>query len=235
MYAREIGGTVHTFGVSGKLIMNTLVMYDHQTESLWAQLLGRAVAGGLEGTALELLPSTHTTWEVWRALHPDSLVLDKMGGFRSDPYESYYRSPALGTLGETFGDDRLFAKEFVVGVVVGDEPVAYPFSRLNETPVVNDEVAGEPLLVVFSADSATAAVWSRRLGDKTLTFRPVEGTDLEVEDDETRTRWRRIDGLAIAGPLAGKSLTLLPSTYAFWFGWKDWYPDTAIYGLASGS
>lgn len=214
--------------------MNTLVMYDHQTESLWAQLLGRAVAGRLEGTALQPVSSSHTTWEAWRDLHPDSLVLDKQGGFRSDPYESYYRSPALGTVGETLRDDRLFAKEFVVGVVVGDKPVAYPFSLLNATPVVNDEVAGEPLLVVFSPDSATAAVWSRRLGERTLTFRPVKGTDLEVEDGETGTRWRWIDGSGVAGPLAGESLTLMPSTYAFWFGWKDWYPTTAVWGQDGG-
>ncbi|MBI3286672.1 MAG: DUF3179 domain-containing protein, partial [Chloroflexi bacterium] len=35
MYARRIGGEEYTFGVSGKLIMNTLVMYDRQTGSLW--------------------------------------------------------------------------------------------------------------------------------------------------------------------------------------------------------
>jgi hypothetical protein len=34
VYARQVEGTVYTFGVSGKLIRNAMVMYDHQTRSL---------------------------------------------------------------------------------------------------------------------------------------------------------------------------------------------------------
>ncbi len=182
--------------------MNSLVRYDQQTDSLWGQLLGRAVAGGLEGTTLEPLPSTHFTWEAWRDLHPDTLVLHKQGGFRSDPYDYYYRSPALGSLGETLRDDRLLAKEFVVGVLVGDQPAAYPFGGLNRTPLINDEVGDEPLLVGFSADSATAAVWSRRLGDRILTFRPVEGSDLEAVAMDRRPRLVGAPGREVPDPRA---------------------------------
>ncbi len=34
-----------TFGTSGKLYLSDLVMYDRQTESLWFQIEGRAIAG----------------------------------------------------------------------------------------------------------------------------------------------------------------------------------------------
>ena len=60
MYSREIDGKVYDFGVSGKLIMNVLVMYDRQTKSLWSQLLGKAVQGPLKGTELDFLPSFQT-------------------------------------------------------------------------------------------------------------------------------------------------------------------------------
>ena len=43
MYARDIAGQELNFGVSGKLIMNALVMFDRQTETLWSQFLGEAV------------------------------------------------------------------------------------------------------------------------------------------------------------------------------------------------
>ena len=55
MYDREIEGEVHTFGVSGKLIMNALVMYDHQTRTLWRQFLGSGVKGPLTGVELDFL------------------------------------------------------------------------------------------------------------------------------------------------------------------------------------
>ena len=35
----------------------------------------------------------------------------------------------------------------------------------------------------------------------------------------------------MSGPLAGKSLERLKSTRSFWFGWKDFYPATAVYGI----
>ena len=77
MYAREIGGAEHTFGVSGKLIMNALVMYDHQTGTLWSQFLGQGVKDPQIGVMLESVPVTHTRWSAWRETHPDTLVLDK--------------------------------------------------------------------------------------------------------------------------------------------------------------
>ena len=49
MYSRIVNCKEHTFGVSGKLIMNALVMYDHQTDSLWSQFLGEAVQGASGG------------------------------------------------------------------------------------------------------------------------------------------------------------------------------------------
>ena len=76
VYAREIEGRELLFGVSGKLIMNALVMYDRETDSLWSQFLGVAVKGPLERTPLEPIGTTLTEWATWRELHPDTLVLD---------------------------------------------------------------------------------------------------------------------------------------------------------------
>ena len=49
VYSRKIEGEVTTFGVSGKLIRNVMVMYDRETGSLWSQLLGRAHKGRVRG------------------------------------------------------------------------------------------------------------------------------------------------------------------------------------------
>ena len=43
--------------MSGKLIMNSLVMFDRETESLWSQFLGEAVEGPLSGVRLEFVSS----------------------------------------------------------------------------------------------------------------------------------------------------------------------------------
>ena len=41
--------------------MNALVMYDHQTDTLWSQFLSRGVKGPLENTLLEVVPALQTT------------------------------------------------------------------------------------------------------------------------------------------------------------------------------
>ena len=89
MYSREIDGQEYDFGVSGKLIMNVLVMYDRQTESLWSQLLGEAVEGELKGTKLEYFPSVMTTWDEWKTRFPDTVALVKGFAGSRDPYVSY--------------------------------------------------------------------------------------------------------------------------------------------------
>ena len=228
MYSREINGQEFTFGVSGKLIMNVLVMYDRQTGTLWSQLLGEAVEGELVGTKLEFLPSWQTTWADWRTKHPDTLALQKGFGSSRDPYTSYYQSSSAGVIGESNVDDRLYVKEFVVGVEQNGEAVAFPFSVLNDQPVVNHKVGETPILVFFSADTGTGVVYERTVNGKVLTFEFGDGSTLV--DDLTGTTWDGLTGAAIEGELAGETLTRVKSTSSFWFGWKDFYPDTAVFG-----
>ncbi|NJN84844.1 MAG: DUF3179 domain-containing protein [Caldilineaceae bacterium] len=233
MYARNVehDGVEQelSFGVSGKLIMNVLVMYDRQTESYWSQLLGEAVEGPLAGAKLQPLAATQTTWGEWKRLHPDTKALFTNGMGLYDTYENYYRAGQQGVLGESRSDDRLPPKELIVGAVVEGQPVAYAHGQLAETPVVNDTVVGIPLLVVFKADTRTGLIFGREVAGRELTFEPTDDP-LEIRDQETGSVWLILTGLALDGPLAGQSLERLPSTSSFWFGWKDWYPETHLYG-----
>ena len=102
--------------------------------------------------------------------------------------------------------------ERVAAVELGGESVAYPFLRLEETPVVNDDIGGTPVVVFFSPGTTSAldgsdiaasrdvgatGVYDRRLGDQTLTFRPDSGAFI---DEETGSTWNVL-GRAVDGPL----------------------------------
>lgn len=233
MYARDFENHPEplTFGVSGKLIRNALVMYDRQTDSLWSQFLGVSVAGEFQGTALEPLASTLTDWLTWKRLHPDTIVLDQ-GGQRFDPYSSYYRDASAGVLGERNSDDRLQRKEFVLGIQLPGAQKAYAFRDLSETPVVNDSLGDEELLVVFDQAAATGVAFNRVVDGRELTFERV--TDLPddfvgLRDLETGSLWAGLSGEAIEGELAGAQLEQLPFTQVFWFAWTDFFPDAPLY------
>jgi len=237
VYARQVEGYPEplTFGVSGKLIMNVLVMFDRQTDTLWSQILGQAVEGELAGAKLEPLAATQTTWANWRDLHPETVALDK--GYRGarDSYTGYYRSGRAGVIGETRKDKRLPTKELGIGLVINGQPAYYPFSRLAEERVVNDTVAGLPILVVFQPEIATALVFKREVDGQELTFAAADSASSRfvLKDVETGSRWTALTGGVLDGPLDGSSLERVPATTSFWFGWKDFHPDTYVYGVSA--
>ncbi len=228
MFARSIEGQELTFGVSGKLIMNAVVLYDHQTESLWSQFLAEGVQGPLTGARMEIVPSQLTTWGAWTAQHPDTLLLDRgFSLFRNDRYEGYYASGRAGILGERNRDDRLPTKERVVGLRHGNDVIAYAYEDLADVSVLNDTYDGEPIVVTFDPDSRAAAVFDRTVEGQTLRFEQGDGTTMR--DAQTGSLWSAAQGVALNGPLEGTQLTQLPSFVSFWFSWSDFYPRTTVY------
>ena len=236
VYDRRIGGRELTFGVSGKLHANSLIMYDHQTDSLWSHLVGAAVTGPLKGEKLIPIQSMFTRWETWKGLHPAAKVLSNgkrsLFGSLRDPYESYYRSAETGIIPPRRLDKRIYPKEFVLGLILGSKAKAYPFSVLSRNPLVNDVFEGVPLLVVFAEESATGTIFQRKLEGKTLSFKKAQSLskkDPHMLDSETGSVWEGLTGRAMKGKLQGKKLTPLPATPSFWFGWVDHYPNTELY------
>ena len=212
--------------------MNALVMYDHQTDTLWSQFLSKGVEGPLKDTNLEVLPATQTTWEAWRELHPDTRVLRKTSSVTTDSYVNYYESGEAGIHGQFNTDDRLYAKELVVGVNLDGNPKAYPFTTLTAERVVNDTFAGADILIFFDAATGAALAFDRSPGDKPLTFRiegEPAGTRTVLIDEETGSRWTAFTGSAIDGEMKGSRLERIPSHLSFWFAWSDYHPQTQIY------
>ena len=217
--------------------MNALVMYDHQTDTLWSQFLSRGVKGPLAGVELEIVPALQTSWGQWSELHPDTRVLEKRGRYFTDQYDGYYASNMAGKLGESNSDDRLSKKDLVVGISQGNSAKAYPFRVISGEEVVNDYFAGRNVVVAFAPESETGVIFDRTVDNRTLSFEPLppEKTLSTMRDRETGTVWDRLTGRAVEGPLCCNILERLPSHYAFWFAWSDYHPDTALYGVASGS
>jgi hypothetical protein len=227
VYARDVDGRELTFGVSGKLILNAMVMYDRQTDSLWSQFLGEAVEGPMAGTKLDLVPSQLTRWWSWKEEHPDTLALDT-GGPVLDRYAAYYINAASGDLGESNVDDRLIAKDLVVGLVGQYNQRAYAHKHLTRIRVLNDTFDGRDIVVTMDLDSGSTAVFHSDVDGRVLTFSQGPGF-LDMTDTETGTVWDKLSGVAREGPLKGNRLTPWPYFNVFWFAWSDFYPNTELF------
>ncbi len=95
---------------------------------------------------------------------------------------------------------------------------------------MNAEAGGYPIAVFYDPESDVAAAYRREVGRRRLTFRPAAGDGFE--DEETGTRWGVL-GWAIGGELAGRTLEPVPFSFdkVFWFGWKRYHPETALFGI----
>jgi len=217
------------FGVSGKLIMNALVMYDRATESLWSQFLSRSVDGEFAGTELEIVPLTLTTWEAWKSAYPETIAMRKTRR-TTDPYVGYYAGRSVGVIGETNVDIRLPTKELVLGIGFDDAPLAFPHSVLRSEELLNLQHAGSPTLVYFDPATDTAIAYKAEVSDVSLEFELVEANGrIMMSDTQTGSLWVPFTGQAISGELAGASLDRIHSVNAFWFSWSDFYPNTEIW------
>jgi hypothetical protein len=246
-YNRTVNGESIEFGTSGSLYKSALIMYDRRTESLWSHFTGKAVAGELTGTELELIPVSTVAWEDWREANPDGKVLSRETGipgyeqrYGVNPYTGYDEvgSNPFAFSGEV--DGRLPAKARVVGIGEGREAIAVKFTALRDQPVIQATVGGRKTTTWFVPGTASAldtraisqgrdvgstGVFERTVDGQTLTFTAAEGE--MFTDEQTGSTWN-ILGEAVEGPMKGTELTEVEHVDTFWFAWAAFQPDTVI-------
>ncbi len=235
MYARTVDGDELSFGVSGMLWRDNLVMYDRQTDSWWAQGSGRAIRGPKRGTQLEQVVSDMMTWKEWRALHPRTRVLapeatrDRAG---RDVYASYHRSGSIGVTGRTRSAGALDAKAQVLGFRLGRDSFAVDTERLTRDPVMQTDAGGTPVVVVASPDRSSA----RAFVAGGHTFRDVreDAGRVLMTDEQTGSQWDAFAGRAVSGSLAGQQLEPVVAHLSYWFSWHSFFPDSVVLTHGAG-
>lgn len=197
-YHQDGDETNATLGVSGKLVNSNLVIYDRETDSYWPQIFGTAILGPETMSSFNEFPVVWTTWEKWKAAHPETQVLSHDTGFlrnyseSGDPYGSY-----LSESGYYFNDnlifnpihtdDRLSNKHVVVGVRDAERnAVAIDKDYLRTNGTVTVELAGRSVEVVYN-----------------------EALDAHSASYTDTGAW-------------------INSFDAMWFAWAAYYPDTQL-------
>lgn len=224
VYDRTVDGRVLTFGVSGKLADDALVMYDRETGSEWKQPTGEAFDGELTGGRLEALPAPTVTVERFRETDPDGVVLQPPRSATAGqslreiydvaPYEAYADREEFGLYGmrgqgtqRTWNRDDIGAKTVVLGVEIDDTAVGYPVTEVEAAGgVVTDTVGGREIVVV-TVEGAIGA-----FENPGYAFERREGS---VRADGTT--WDPVTGESADG----RGLEPVGAMRAFAFAWQD--------------
>lgn len=232
MYARTVDGETLSFGVSGMLWRENLIMYDRQSESWWSQADGVAIHGPKRGSRLVQLPADMMSWRQWRALYPATRVLaPPRGTSGGDQYARYHASRAVGVTGRLRSGGALDAKVRVLGVRVNGRPYAIPLERLAERTFVQTTVEGRSLVMVGSGDGVGARAFlagDRRFVDARLVNGRPRLSDAEGLE------WDGLTGQAVGGGAGVAALEPLAAHVSYWFSWHSFFPDTTILGGGTG-
>lgn len=131
----------------------------------------------------------------------------------------------------------LTQEDIVLGYAFEESARAYPIRILNFHEIVNDVLAGDPILISYCPLCYSGIVYSRSLGENTLTFGNTSAlyqSDMVMLDYESGSYWWQVAGKAIVGPLTDQTLTVLPSMMTTWGQWRSLHPETLVLSRNTG-
>jgi hypothetical protein len=207
-------------------------------QSVWFPSEGFCFHGQLQDELLDPLVRVQCTWNEWKRLHPETVVLvppddphhkDARGGHGA---EEYWGRPGMDNI--FIGsvpmelDRRLPESEMIIAVNLPQGLRAYPFHDLKvHGGVANDELGDRKLVVLTGPeqDSAKALLFDRVVDGRELHFEIRDGAFV---DTETGSTWS-LEGEAVDGTYAG---TQLEPVYFFITRWHSWcytHPATDVW------
>lgn len=159
-----VKGETLEFGVSGRLWQSNLLMYDKKTESLWSQILGKAVVGDLLGNEIDILPGDILTFEEIQSHFPSAQILSDKTGFSRDydhsPYGNYEKNETI--MFPVNNEDKSYhPKELFLVVNMTDQSekevsLGFQYSRLLAGEKGSLEIEGKKITAIKNEDGTVS-------------------------------------------------------------------------------
>lgn len=226
--------------ISGLIYDSRVLLLDRETNTLWDAFSGKSILGGQSEGEIELQQRTlvTTTWSDWVARHPNTTVLSLDTGYVRD----YSIGAALRADQESMEpvfpvtniDDRLPAKETILGIIVEGETRAFPVETVRAARIIQDSVGGVPIVLLSEGPGTAVRVYrSNTLKISELTVQR-DGLIATGNDGGDGSRWFVEEG-ALISTTDGRRYRSIPARESYWFTWSDVYPHTTIWSVQSQS
>jgi hypothetical protein len=232
VWNRSLDGRTLYFRLAGINNGNAL-MRDVQTSSIWQQSTGQAIFGPLKGKQLSLIHSDELTFALWRKERPDGLVLQPDAPYAGKYEDKDWEGEVEKT--RTVIDTRksgIAPHELMLGITIDGRSRAYPLKSILAARLIQDQVAGVPILIVVGPDKESIRVFRARLHETRTTFLSVPSDTAApgtvMQDAETSGNWN-FEGCAISGLSTGMCLAPVDANKDYWFDWMNHHPNTTVF------
>lgn len=127
--------------------------------------------------------------------------------------------------------------ELVLAIIYKGVKRVYPLQILVWHEIVNDTIAGDPILITYCPLCGSGIAYRRSLDGEAVEFGTtgkLYNSNLVMYDRKTDTWWAQIDGKAIVGELTGRELTEISIDTVTWREWKKGHPDSKVLSRDTG-
>lgn len=218
-----VSGQKLNFRLAGINNGNALLR-DEQTGSIWQQSTGEAIFGPLVGTHLKSFNSNELTYALWREEEPFGEVispdLDDLPRYEKKDWEDSIERTRVVV--DTI-ESGIAPHVLMLGVSLGLSKKAYPIKAVMASGLIQDKIAGTPVLIVVGPDGKSIRTFEA--GE--LSFAKRSG-GYSMQDLQSSSRWN-FQGCAVEGKSAGRCLKEIEAHKAYWFDWFHHYPQTGVY------
>ena len=251
-YNREINGTLLNFSsVNGDL---PVIMEDDEGNR-W-DIFGRAVSGPRSGEFLEILNSSMGYWFSFAAMYavveifsgPSSsinFVLPDPASNWLIPTQTVFQGAGFDAIQShdtpqfiTYDSRDYLENPFyvapenlIIGVDVAGSRKAYPHALLDYHEIINDDLNGEFIAVIYCPLTGTAKVWNRDLASGLTTF-GVSGllynSNILAFNRTSNGLWTQLDGVCVNGDLIGTNAEQFRHVETSLSTWEKMYPTPLV-------
>jgi hypothetical protein len=128
--------------------------------------------------------------------------------------------------------------DLVLGFASGGQARAYPHRILDWHEIINDDLNGVSVAVIYCPLTGTGIGWDRNLPSGQKTTFGVSGllynTNVIPYDRATDTNWSQLLLLAVNGDLEGTKPATINLLETTWKTWKELYPNTRVVSTNTG-
>jgi len=203
-------------------------MRDRETGTWWQQITGKAIFGSLQGSVLELAPSSELSFGLWKQESPGGQVLSAVARDQKKYDSKWEEEVAKLPVPVSFPGTELKSRDVVLGLQSGSEARAYPLQTILKQSPIQDRLGGNPIVVMTGPDGKSVRAFLSRIDDADVELFRKTDTKEFVMVDSAGEEWN-FKGCATSGPAAGKCLAELPAIKDYWFDWRNYHADTTVY------